>query len=141
MQVRAAPIAGVSSVSLVTPQAEYSFWRVHCWEMELLSVTVLQKERPIIVVPKSLLSQMNSRDKHRNKDMEDKVGAIPAAFCWHSAAGVLLCTSGHAMPSTAGRDPWQPRCPAPAIMLCRAVSQSGLAAASPQPLQEGLGIS
>ncbi|XP_031977205.1 uncharacterized protein LOC116449621 [Corvus moneduloides] len=37
-----------------------------------------------------------------------------------------------------GRDPWQPRGPAAAFTPCRAVSQPGLAAAPPQPLQEGI---
>ena len=42
------------------------------------------------------------------------------------------------MPSTQGRDPWQPRCPTAAVTPSRAFSQPGLAAASPQPLQEGI---
>lgn len=66
------------------------------------------------------------------------VGAFPSALSWGLAAGGFGCTSGHAMPSTAGRDPWQPHCTTAASTPCRAFPHPILAAASPQPLQEGI---
>ena len=66
------------------------------------------------------------------------MSAFPSAFFTDSVARGFLCTSGDAMPGTAGRDPQQPHCPTAAVTPCRAVSQLCLAAASPQPLQEGL---
>ena len=65
MQVRAAPIVGVSSVPLVTPQSENCFWWIHSWEMEQLSVMVPQKERPIMLVPTSLESNEFSRQTQK----------------------------------------------------------------------------